>query len=323
MHSRRASDAFAPTDPVAGLVFRPLRAATIAETRNNQLQLLWHCKPIITDLTYKLFFWGDIFLTSPAMVSSVALIDAAVGGAMADSVLNEVFIQYIEPSSNDPVSSTKCTSQILNEPWSAHVTQSDVERMIDTLLLQTGEPMISAPDNGFPNFAAVFVLPPGTVLEEHRSKMGRSDGPNLNSLDGLGGFHDFYVSTVPGTPTIYYAAVVWSDGPNGAAKPGWDPWMNVSATIYHELAEIRTDADYSAPAPAKKGWYVDLPGLQGGQEIGDLVIDYYAPYPQNAMQVVPLDAGGTAPIQYLWSNALFGPYIPSGAPIPPGPFPPP
>src|SRR6516165_4254073 len=46
----------------------------------------------------------------------------------------------------------------------------------------------------------------------------------------------------PGTPiTVYYSVAVWSEGDNGIAIPGWEPWENACATLYHELNEARTD----------------------------------------------------------------------------------
>ena len=112
--------------------------------------------------------------------------------------------------------------------------------------------------------------------------------------------------------TVYYAVAVYSEGSNGIVA--FDaPWKNVCATLYHELQEVRTDPDvedairagHSPAAAHLLGWY-----SPNGGEIGDIPIAESRGDIQLAMKEVPLAAGGTAPVQLMWSNRVGGPEAP-------------
>src|ERR1700682_5101993 len=85
------------------------------------------------------------------------------------------------------------------------------------------------------------------------------------------------VTEPEGSPvTIYYSVAVWSEGNNGVAIPGWQPWENTCATLYHELNEARTDPDVEDAVRTGEirwiGW-----NSQSGQEIGDFPIHEAGP----------------------------------------------
>ena len=86
-------------------------------------------------------------------------------------------------------------------------------------------------------------------------------------MSGLASYHHFVQF---GTDRVYYGVSVWSDGENGTALPGWQPWENTCAGLYHELAEIRTNPDNEGDAPTKIwGW-----ASCEGDEIGDLAVSW-------------------------------------------------
>ena len=131
----------------------------------------------------------------------------------------------------------------------------------------------------------------------------------VTSETGLGGYHGSV--HLRGT-TVYYAVAVYSEGSNGIVA--FDaPWKNVCATLYHELQEVRTDPDvedairagHSPAAMHLLGWY-----SPNGGEIGDIPIAETHGDIHLAMKEVPLAAGGTAPVQLMWSNRVGGPEAP-------------
>jgi hypothetical protein len=79
--------------------------------------------------------------------------------------------------------------------------------------------------------------------------------------------------------------------------------------MYHELNEARTDPDVEASMrqqdDALLGWYADNVG-----EIGDIPMDEARADLAKVMTEVALLAGGTAPIQLMWSNEVGGPGLP-------------
>jgi hypothetical protein len=119
----------------------------------------------------------------------------------------------------------------------------------------------------------------------------------------------------PGTPiTVYYSVAVWSEGDNGIPIPGWQPWENACATLYHELNEARTDPDVEDAIRTGDvrwiGW-----NSRTGEEIGDFPIEEAGPnLPLVFRKVEVSSASGTVPIQLLWSNRVHGPEEPGRAP---------
>ena len=155
-------------------------------------------------------------------------------------------------------------------------------------------------DGGAADVVVCVALPRGTVLTEG----------GVTSEQGLGGFHG---SVHTGGTTIYYAVAVYSEGTNGIVAFD-EPWKNVCATLYHELQEARTDPDVedairagNTPEAAKfLGWYSPT-----GGEIGDVPIAETHGDIRLVMKEVPLAAGGTAPVQLMWSNRVGGPEGPA------------
>jgi hypothetical protein len=130
-----------------------------------------------------------------------------------------------------------------------------------------------------------------------------------DSTQGLGGYHG---SAQIGGQTVLFAVAVYSDESNGEINgiPVWpDSWKNMVATMYHELNEARTDPDVEASMRDQDdsllGWYADNVG-----EIGDIPMNEAGQDLTKVMVEVALLAGGTAPIQLMWSNEVGGPGLP-------------
>lgn len=195
------------------------------------------------------------------------LLDRAIGAAMADRHLNNVVAQYFP---RETVSAELAGSQ--SGPAVPHsVDQARVERLVADLAASPGT-------------ALCLLLPRGVVLRHGEATSRR----------GLAGFHG---SVHLDGETVYYAVAVYSEGTNGIVSFS-QPWMNVCATLYHELQEIRTDPDVGDAIRTGRtdgvlGWY----SPRGG-EIGDIAL---------VMDEVPLADGGSVPIQLMWSNAVHGP----------------
>ena len=124
-------------------------------------------------------------------------------------------------------------------------------------------------------------------------------------------------SVTAASETVYYAVAVYSEGTERHRRVP-EPWQNVCATLYHELAEIRTDPDVEDAIRAGAtpdgerllGWY----SPRGG-EIGDIPMAEAHGAIGLVMKEVPLaDGSGTVPIQLMWSNAVHGPEGPISRP---------
>jgi hypothetical protein len=91
----------------------------------------------------------------------------------------------------------------------------------------------------------------------------------------------------------------------------------VAATFYHELNEVRTDADVedviraggNPSALSLLGWL-----SQQGEECGDYPVFEANPLSQVFQEVSLTDGSRTAPIQFQYSNAVHGPEGPISAP---------
>jgi hypothetical protein len=221
--------------------------------------------------------------------ADIEQIDASLAAAMTDKGLNNVLAQYF--ADGRPTAEFR-PSRLLAGPVPQRVYK------------QTVEDVVAAVDaTGFDLAATAFciVLPRGAVLVDGDENDG---GPD--SEHGLGGYHGS-VHTRDGA--VYYAAGVYSEGRNGIVAFD-EPWKNVCATLYHELCEVRTDPDVedairagSDPAALSLlGWY-----SPDGGEIGDIPIEETGADLGLALKEVPLDAGGSAPVQLMWSNAVGGP----------------
>jgi hypothetical protein len=124
---------------------------------------------------------------------------------------------------------------------------------------------------------------------------------------------------VVGANTLYYAVGVYSEQrADGTANgiPVFDlPWKNVVATFYHELNEARTDPDVQQVIAGGRssllGWT-----SRRGEECGDFPVFEANPL-SLVFQEVPLTKGGTAPVQFQYSNYVHGPEGPVATPRPP------
>ena len=235
--------------------------------------------------------------------SDMQNIDTALAGAMADRNLNNVLLQYYPGRKS--ISSSFLGSQKLAGPVKKTFTRDSVNPVLQGLL-----------DGGqwngadFDNTIMCLVLPPGTILTtDAAGGVGKLKGDdNLDSSkQGLGGYHG---SCHLGATRVYFAVSVYSQfigsQPNGI--PFWpDSWKNIVATLYHELNEVRTDADVEEFNRTGQnnliGWYANV---KGGGEIGDIPMNE-ATHLGQVMVEVQLGSGAVAPIQLMWSNAVHGP----------------
>jgi hypothetical protein len=175
-----------------------------------------------------------------------------------------------------------------------------------------------------------FMLSPSTVLTDSptRSSVARprftdkrsSDAPHeeeADSLHGLGGYHG---SVLLGQKTLYYAVGVYSEVVNGRENgiAVFDaPWKNVVATFYHELNEARTDPDVEGVINGGPDTLLGWTSTQG-EECGDFPVFEANPLTL-VFREVAVAAGGTVPIQFMYSNSVHGPEGPVSAPEPPSP----
>ena len=211
-------------------------------------------------------------------------LEIGLAAAMGDPGLNDVLAQYF-PAQVVTATFTGSTAHRGTVP--ARVDKAAIEELVRQ----------QSPDGA----VVCFLLPRGAVLAD--------DG--VTSEEGLGGYHG---SVHLANATVYYAAAVYSEGSNGIVAFD-EPWKNVCATLYHELQEARTDPDVedairAGAAPAAEhflGWY----SPEGG-EIGDIPIAESHGDLGLVMREVPLAAGGTAPVQLMWSNRVGGPEGPDG-----------
>jgi hypothetical protein len=230
-------------------------------------------------LTYRLVYLGAWSETDRSAL------DGALEAAMSDPGLNDILSQYFPDAA---LTTTFAGSQLHDGV------------VPDVMEKETIEAFVAQLDDRVPDTVVCLALPRGTVLSEG----------GVTSEQGLGGFHG---SVRPGGTTVYYAVAVFSEGANGIVAFDM-PWKNVCATLYHELQEARTDPDVedairagSAPDAAKLlGWY-----SPDGGEIGDIPIAETHGDIRLVMKEVPLVAGGTAPVQLMWSNRVGGPEGPA------------
>jgi hypothetical protein len=280
----------------------------------------------IAQLSYLNFFVGG---TASWMQSDVDSVNQALAGAMADPSLNNVMRQYF---ANQPISTTFLGSHFVGQQRPKLVTQTAAKDLVRKLF-QGGQ--LAGLD--FPNTVVCLMLPSGTVLtdgtgpgaarkreekrddgKEKSEKPGTPEEEEASSLEGLGGYHG---SVDVGSMRIYFAVGVYSqklnEKENGIAV--FDvPWKNVVATFYHELNEARTDPDVDQAIETNTtdgviGWNSDA-----GEECGDFPVFEAGDFGSLALvfQQVSLANGGSAPIQFQYSNAVHGPEGPISQPHP-------
>jgi hypothetical protein len=306
----RAEDKYRSVAGVQGLVPEEL-APGIPPTPAHDL--IYHGGKTIPNLTYASFYVGG----DAWAATDIAAIDSALAGAMTEPALNNVMAQYFAAV---PVTQPQ-PSRRLPGPAPARMSQGDVEALVSDLM---NRGQLGAYDFGSTAFN--FMLPRGTILSDSPTPGGAGRGRTVStvsgaddeadSLNGLGGFHG---SVVVGTTTLYYAVGVYSEQrADGSVNgiPAFDqPWKNVVATFYHELNEARTDPDV---AQAIAGGSTTVLGWTSrrGEECGDFPVFEANPL-SLVFQEVRLTSGGTAPIQFMYSNYVHGPEGPVATPRPP------
>ena len=258
---------------------------------NAAMNMTFHGGRTLPHLQFKNFYLGQ--WTAADMDS----IDHALSGALTDTNLNHVMQQYFQ----EPITTT----------FLGRVQHSDASltpgATFDRDAVHATLASLDLADLALDTAVICLYLPPGVILDT-RAKGGVGDArtDQDSSLEGLGGYHG---SAQLGDRTVYFAVAVYSQqiGNTTNGIPFWPaPWKNIVATMYHELNEVRTDADVEEAERTSNdrllGWYAD-----GYGEIGDLPVREAEAHLGLAMVEVPLVAGGTAPIQLMWSNAVGGP----------------
>jgi len=277
---------------------------------------MYHGGKTIQALTFTNFYVGGNAWAAGDMHN----IDRALAGAMTEPTLNNVMAQYF------PAVPTSAFhgSQVLPGAPPARMSQGDIEQIVQNM---QADGRFAGFDFGSTVFN--FMLPRGTVLNDNPARgaqhgvpegeahhrRGVPDDEEADSLHGLGGYHGSVI--IAGT-TIYYAVGVFSESAGGHTNgiPVFDaPWKNVVATFYHELNEARTDPDVekviAGGSTSLLGWT-----SRQGEECGDFPVFEADPLTK-VFREVPLTGGGTAPVQFQYSNAVSGPEGPIPHPHPP------
>lgn len=243
-------------------------------------------------------------------------IDTALLATMTEPKLTGIVQQYFP---GGPITDTFTGSVNLSIATPQTVSRAD----IDSLFQQALNANLIAGD--FETTVFNFLLPPGTVLTTsptpggsgvtgHEATAGHSRSglaeDKASSLGGLGGYHG---SVHLGGQRYYFAVSVYSqilaNGQENGIVAFNLPWKNVTATLYHELQEVRTDADVedvnNQVPGAAIGWI-----SASGEEIGDFPV-FEDPNLHTVFVEIALKAGGTAPVQLIYSNRAHGPEVPA------------
>jgi hypothetical protein len=275
----------------------------------------------IPHLNYINFFVGG---SGAWNASDVSNINSTLSKAMSDSKLNNVMRQYF---ANQPITTNFLGGHFVGSKAPKLVTQTSAHQLINDLF-KGGQ--LSGID--FPSTVVNLLLPSRVVLtdgtgsgrlrkrdddDDRRKKPGTPEREEDSSLGGLGGYHGA-VDTKG--RRIYFAVGVFSEQlPNGRQNgiPVFDqPWKNVVGTFYHELNEARTDPDVDQAIATNRvdgviGWNSDQ-----GEECGDFPVFESGNNLSLVFKEVPVDGGGTAPVQFQYSNAVHGAEGPIATPHP-------
>jgi hypothetical protein len=271
----------------------------------------------IADLSFCNFYLGG---AGAWQGDARANIDDKLAKAMSDGRLNGVMAQYF----NNPITSQfRGPSTVLDGVPPVAFSKGDVEALVAQLQQA----------NTFKNFDLSrtvfnFLLPSGTELTTDDAPTGASRrqqsaqhpssgkrpvadaDDKASSLEGLGGYHG---SVILGGQRIYYAIGVFSevmqDGTQNGIVAFNEPWKNVVATMYHELNEARTDPDVEEANTTGNDKLVGWISAKG-EEIGDFPI-FEDTSLTHVFKEVPLEGGGAAPIQFMYSNRVNGPEDPT------------
>jgi hypothetical protein len=266
-----------------------LEAGVPATPQHN---LVYNGGKTIANLSYVNLYLGD---QASWQQSDINSIDSSLSAAMSDRRLNTILSQYFP---NQTVTSQFLGSTVLAGSAPKVASEATVKSLLTTLD-QSG----ALKGFDLSTTAFNFLLPRGTVL---------TDG-QTNSLHGLGAYHGSVHVTANGkVDTIYYAVGVYperyADGSSNGIPVFSQPWQNTVAEFYHELSEIRTDADVEDANKTNNSQLLGWISPQG-DEIGDFPVTeaFNLKASQLAFQQVPLANGtGTVPVQLLYSNAVNG-----------------
>src|SRR5271157_2431844 len=245
----------------------------------------------VSNLTVQVFYVSSNDKAWAA--SDTASIDSAFSKAFADWRLTTVVSQYFQ----QPITTSFHQSAALANNLDTY-QQTDVEDLV------TAQYKAGTIAGDFPNTVFCLLLAPGIRLY---------DSSGDDSYNGLGGYHgsvDIARASGTGTDRVYYAVGVYSQQISSNTTNGInvfsESWKNVVATFYHEINEMRTDADVEDATSNNStvlGWYStnygeigDIPITEAGSNLGEVVQD-----------VNLADGSGTVPVQLLYSNMDHGP----------------
>lgn len=270
---------------------------------SKSLELKYFGGRTIKNLTYQPVFLGEAW-QSELLRQLGCKLTTQLATAMQSTDLNAVFNQYFN---NDDVCATPLSPKsyfyvsdtgYADIPWKPYFYGEDAQHAIAFLHGQGVLP------SDLQNYAVLLLLAPGTILFKRNDPSGADVSAGfIDSMGGLASYHNWV--DLPGGERVYYAVSVWSDGENGAAIPGWQPWESTCAGVYHELAETRTNPNITGDAPNDEwGW-----ASSDGEEIGDLSVDWAGDDPTQVFKRDLPDLEGV-PVELLWSNADDGPYMP-------------
>jgi hypothetical protein len=252
--------------------------------------LIYHGGKVVPHMVFQNVYLGGL---DSWVTADMERIDEAIDLAMTDRRLNNVVAQYFPGAK---LSCDMLDSFVLDEAKPTVLDEPDVQQVVASLY---DSELIARSDLE----ATVFnlVVPSGCEL-----KLG-SD----SSHDGLGGYHgSMHLKRSGKTVTLYYSANVYSEmEPNGSENGIVSfphPWMNVVATLYHELNEFRTDPDVNDAIVKDDdsflGWL-----SQGNEEIGDQPLSSAADLANVFKQVkATRKPNKRVPVQFLYSNAVHG-----------------
>jgi hypothetical protein len=280
---------------------------------------------VIRDLFYvNLYISGDTNWSR----TDVEQIDGSLSVAMRDEYLNNVLLQYFN---NQSISATALPSHPLVGYTPKTITRGDIQNIIEWLNRQGFLKSFELQDTVFN-----LLLPSGTVLTADnnpaiivRNESGSVEGglsgnamppaEEGDSLSGLAGYHGSVVTT--NDERVYYTVSVYSErgarGTTNGIPVFAAAWKNVVATLYHQLAETRTDPDveeamrHAADGSGERylGWVSD-----SGLEIGDYSVRADIPLTSVFREVSLASGGGRVPVQLLYSNAAHAPEGPISQP---------
>lgn len=291
--------ALTPGAPTAEVLVPGLRATP-------EHDLVFRNGATITDLLYFNFFVGGQASWDSGDMQNI---QTALLAIMTDRPLNNVMQQYFTRQ----ITCQSLGDEVLTGRKPSVVSQGDVEDLLRQLAsagkLQTPDPTRTVFN---------FFLPSGVVLNDDpgvstnqlalRAIADRAipDDDDGDSMHGLGGYHG---SVHVGSEKFHYAIGVFSEVlPDGTSNgiPVFDqPWKNIVATFYHELQEARTDPDVEDAIRTNDNSFLGWTSRQG-EECGDFPVFEANPLTL-VFQEVSIDKGGTAPVQFQYSNAVHGP----------------